>query len=148
MLFPKINKNTQRFGNRRKRKKEGEIKLFFMRKDVIMQIKMAGRFTILILTLNMYTPFLEKVRLGHFFVKMEIQVYSTLLDERSHIIGPCQKGMQRQKKIQIKSKLKLHPVQKTNVMTLEWKVLSIKIIKQKDQCWILVAEKSSLGHEG
>jgi hypothetical protein len=50
----------------------------------------------------MYTPFLEEVGLGHFFVKMEIQVYSTLLDKRSYLIGPFQKGMRRKKQIKIK----------------------------------------------
>jgi hypothetical protein len=70
----------------------------------------------------MYTPFLEKVRLGDFLVKMEIQVYNTLLNKKNHLISPCQKGMRRHKHIQIKSILKLHPVQKINVMTLEWKV--------------------------
>jgi hypothetical protein len=35
MLFPNIKKKTQRFGKGSKRKKHGEMKLFFMRKDVI-----------------------------------------------------------------------------------------------------------------
>ena len=56
-------------------------------------MKEEGRFIVLIL----------KVGLGHFFLKMEVLVYSTLLDEIGHQIGPCQKGMWSQKQIQIKS---------------------------------------------
>jgi hypothetical protein len=74
----------------------------------------------------MYTSFIEKLRLGIFLVKMEIHVYNTLLDERSHLIGPCQKGMWRKKQIQI---INIYLIQNTNVMTLEWKVCSIKTIK-------------------
>jgi hypothetical protein len=35
MFFPDIKKNTQKFGKGSKRNKEGEMKLFSMRKDVI-----------------------------------------------------------------------------------------------------------------
>jgi hypothetical protein len=88
-------------------------------------MKMVGILIVLILT-RKYIPFIEKVRMGYFLVNMEIQVYNTLLDERSHLIGPFQKGMWRKKQIKI---LKLHLVYKTNVMNLDWKVCSIKIIK-------------------
>jgi hypothetical protein len=35
MFLISIDKNTQRFGKENKRKKQGEMKLFVMRKDVI-----------------------------------------------------------------------------------------------------------------
>jgi len=73
------------------------MKLFVMRKDVISYMNMVGKFIILILTRDMYTPFKEKVRMGNFLVKMEIRVYRTLLKKRSHLIGPCHKGMRMKK---------------------------------------------------
>jgi hypothetical protein len=47
----------------------------------------------------MYNQFLKKERLGNFLLNMEIQVYNTLLDERSHLIGSFKKGMWREKQI-------------------------------------------------
>jgi hypothetical protein len=44
-------------------------------------------------------PISRKVRMGNFLVKMEIKFYSTLLDKRSHLIGPFQKRTWRKKQI-------------------------------------------------